>query len=50
MFGLQDTDKLADDVVVALTLYGEAEGEGYEGQQAVANVIMTRTALDSGRD
>lgn len=35
-----------DDIeTVARTLWGEARGEGYIGQQAVANVIMRRVAL-----
>lgn len=33
---------LADDVVIGLTLYGEARGEGPEGRIAVANVIRNR--------
>lgn len=30
---------------LARTLWGEARGEGYQGQQAVANVVMNRVAL-----
>ena len=30
---------------LARTLWGEARGEGYFGQQAVANVVMNRVAL-----
>ena len=38
---------LDDAQVIALTLYGEARGEGVEGRIAVANVIRNR--LTSGR-
>lgn len=31
--------------IIARTLWGEARGEGYSGQQAVANVICNRAAL-----
>jgi N-acetylmuramoyl-L-alanine amidase len=33
---------LSDDAIVALTLYGEARGEGPEGRIAVANVVRNR--------
>lgn len=33
-----------DSVVLALTLYGEARGEGQKGQEAVAHVILNRVA------
>jgi N-acetylmuramoyl-L-alanine amidase len=33
---------LPDDAIVALTLYGEARGEGPEGRIAVANVVRNR--------
>lgn len=38
--------------VVARTIWGEARGEGYEGMQAVANVIANRVARPGwwGRD
>lgn len=32
-------------LVLARTIYGEARGEGREGMQAVANVVMNRTRL-----
>lgn len=50
MYPLTDTDQFPDDVIVALTLYGEAEGEGIEGQTAVCNVILTRASLDWSRN
>lgn len=34
--------------VVARTIWGEARGEGANGMQAVANVIMNRTARGGG--
>lgn len=39
---MSDTDPFSDLEIVAKTLYGEARGEGYEGQQAVCNVIFNR--------
>jgi spore germination cell wall hydrolase CwlJ-like protein len=48
MYGLvgdnDDTDALSDQEIVAKTLFGEASNQGYEGQQAVANVIQNRVA------
>lgn len=35
-------DQFSDVEIVARTLYGEARGEGYEGQQAVCSVIFNR--------
>lgn len=35
---------LPDDAIVALTLFGEARGEGPEGRIAVANVVRNRMA------
>jgi len=46
MFGdVPDNDELdgfTDLEVFAKTIYGEARGEPYEGQQAIANVVMNR--------
>ena len=39
-----DTDKFTDLEIFAKTLDGEAGNQGYLGKQAVANVIMYRTA------
>lgn len=36
---------MSDIDILARTLYGEARGEGLAGQQAVANVVINRTAL-----
>lgn len=36
---------MTDVNTLACTLYGEARGEGYDGQVAVANVVMNRVAL-----
>jgi spore germination cell wall hydrolase CwlJ-like protein len=41
-----DTDAFSDQEIVAKTLDGEAGNQGYEGQQAVANVIMNRVKLN----
>jgi len=39
---------LLDDIdVLARTLYGEARGEGEEGQRAVAHVVLNRVMLQS---
>lgn len=46
---MADTDKFSDQDIVARTIFGEARGEGYLGQQAVANVIMNRVKLDGWR-
>lgn len=40
-----DPNSLPDEEVLARTLYGEARGEGINGLQAVANVIMNRVGL-----
>ena len=37
-------EQFSDIEIVAKTLYGEARGEGYEGQQAVCNVIFNRAS------
>ena len=42
---MNDTDSLSDLDIVARTIDGEAGNQGYEGQQAVACVIMNRVAL-----
>lgn len=42
---MNDTDQFSDLEIFAKTLDGEAGNQGYEGQQAVANVIMKRVAL-----
>jgi len=42
---MADTDVLSDLQVFAKTLDGEAGNQGYEGQQAVANVIMQRVKM-----
>lgn len=39
---------LPDDAIVALTLFGEARGEGPEGRIAVANVIRNRMLARRG--
>jgi len=39
---MSDTDQFSDQEIVAKTLWGESRGEGHDGQQAVANVIMNR--------
>lgn len=39
---MTDIDALDEVTVVALTLYGEARGEGPEGRIAVANVLRNR--------
>jgi len=48
MFGIyqdnDDLDRFSDQEIVARTLYGEARGEGYLGQQGVCNVIFNRAA------
>ena len=36
--------------ILARVLWGEAEGEGYDGMQAVGNVIMNRVDVDSKYD
>ena len=36
--------------ILARVLWGEAEGEGYGGMQAVGNVIMNRVDVDSKYD
>ena len=33
--------------ILARVIWGEAEGEGYDGMQAVGNVIMNRVDVDS---
>lgn len=50
MFGMPDNDDLdvfSDQEIIAKTLYGEARNQGYQGQQAVCNVIFNRTAKPS---
>lgn len=51
MYGLMqdndDLDKFSDEEIVARTLWGEARGEGYTGQQAVCNVIFNRSKKPS---
>jgi N-acetylmuramoyl-L-alanine amidase len=37
--------KMTDQDIMARTIYGEARGEGLEGMQGVANVILNRFAL-----
>jgi spore germination cell wall hydrolase CwlJ-like protein/8-oxo-dGTP pyrophosphatase MutT (NUDIX family) len=39
---IQTAKKLNDAYVVTATIWGEARGEGYQGMQAVMNVIMNR--------
>lgn len=34
--------------ILARTLWGEARGEGFTGQQAVANVVMNRVDISTG--
>jgi cell wall hydrolase len=41
-----DLDQFSELEIFAKTLDGEAADQGYEGQQAVASVIMRRQALD----
>ena len=41
-----DLDQFSDDQIFAKTLDGEAGNQGYEGQQAVASVIMNRVYLN----
>lgn len=40
-------DNLTDNEVIAKTMWGEARGEGYVGQQAVCNVIFNRAEKPS---
>lgn len=37
-----DTDQFDPEMIIALTIWGEARGEGSTGMQAVGNVIMNR--------
>ncbi|MFL5281424.1 MAG: cell wall hydrolase [Rhodopila sp.] len=39
-----DTDALSDQEIIAKTVYGESRGESYEGQRAVACVILNRAS------
>lgn len=41
---MSDTDSIDDAGILARTLWSEARGEGSQGMQAVANVIMNRAA------
>lgn len=41
---VDDLDKFSDQEIIAKTLWGEARGEGYVGQQGVCNVIFNRAA------
>ena len=47
---MADTDALSELQVFAATLDGEAGNQGYEGQQAVANVIMQRVKMQWQRE
>lgn len=39
---MNDTDKFSTQEILAKTIWGESRGESYEGQQAVASVIINR--------
>lgn len=46
---MADTDIFSDKEILAKTIWGEARNQHYEGQQAVANVIMNRVKLNGWR-
>lgn len=46
---MADTDQFTDQEILAKTLWGEARNQGYDGQQAVASVILNRVKLDGWR-
>lgn len=44
-----NTGQFSDIEIFAKTLWGEARNQGYEGQQAVASVILNRVKLNGWR-
>lgn len=46
--GLKQSGQSKEIDVLARTIYGEARGEGMQGMQAVANVVMNRAKIPAG--